>query len=163
MSLGPSLCRSTPNAQRFVGMIGPGSSNANIPHGFTCSITKEIMMHPVVAADGHSYERSAICNWLAKTQRNTSPATGEVLVNKILRPNFALRQAIQEWKSNNGSPLDKRIAYELEDASKVIPGTENNMLLRDTVRSIFAEVERCASLESGIKKEWENCSWYRTL
>ena len=32
-----------------------------------CSITHLPMQHPVTAADGHTYEKSAIVHWLAHT------------------------------------------------------------------------------------------------
>ncbi|EOD34457.1 hypothetical protein EMIHUDRAFT_228637 [Emiliania huxleyi CCMP1516] len=43
------------------------------------------MSDPVMAADGHSYERSAIERWLAT--KSTSPMTGEALVHTFLAPN----------------------------------------------------------------------------
>ena len=45
---------------------------------FLCPITFEIMQDPVVAADGHSYERSAITKWMQT--KDNSPRTGEALV-----------------------------------------------------------------------------------
>ena len=44
--------------------------------------------------DGHTYERSAIEQWLET--HNTSPATGLELVSKQLIPNHSLRSLIQE-------------------------------------------------------------------
>ena len=43
--------------------------------------------------DGHSYEESAISEWLRA--HNTSPVTGEVLATADLLPNHRLRQMIQ--------------------------------------------------------------------
>jgi len=60
----------------------------------TCPITQEVMEDPVVCADGHSYERSAITQWLLS--RNTSPATNMPLPSKSLVPNHALRNLIAE-------------------------------------------------------------------
>ncbi|KAJ1489449.1 hypothetical protein T484DRAFT_1599496, partial [Baffinella frigidus] len=50
----------------------------------------------VLAMDGHSYERSAINDWLR--QRQTSPKTNELLPSKMLLPNHALRGMIIEWR-----------------------------------------------------------------
>ena len=36
----------------------------NISENYECPITHEIMINPVVAADGHSYEHKAILEWL---------------------------------------------------------------------------------------------------
>ena len=38
------------------------------PDAFTCSIIREVMDEPVVAADVHSYERAAIKQWLFAEQ-----------------------------------------------------------------------------------------------
>ena len=57
---------------------------------FLCPITREPMKEPVFTCDGHTYEKSAIANWLIN--HNTSPITGLVLANKNLVPNWALKQ-----------------------------------------------------------------------
>ena len=44
------------------------------------------MRDPVLAIDGHTYERKAIESWLKK--HGTSPMTDEVLDTKDLRQNF---------------------------------------------------------------------------
>jgi hypothetical protein len=62
-----------------------------IPEGFKCPITKTIMEDPVVADDGHTYERVAIEAWL-KT-RETSPLTN-LTVSQRLIPNGNLREMI---------------------------------------------------------------------
>ena len=49
---------------------------------------QELLADPVVAADGHTYERAAIESWLA--MRGTSPMTGAQLEDRRLLPNHAL-------------------------------------------------------------------------
>ena len=66
------------------------------PADFICPITTEIMCDPVMAADGHAYERSAIERWLAT--KSTSPMTGEALQHVCLFPNHILRRQIREWQ-----------------------------------------------------------------
>lgn len=63
-------------------------------HSFDCPISRERMVDPVVAADGHTYERAAIEAWFA--QHSTSPMTREKMWNQKLLPNHALRNAIDE-------------------------------------------------------------------
>lgn len=48
--------------------------SAPIPDDFKCPITCDIMVNPVVTADGFSYEEAAITEWLSK--HNTSPLVG---------------------------------------------------------------------------------------
>lgn len=72
---------------------------------FVCPITRETFIDPVVAADGHTYERSAINTWLygsscrhvhSKCSRRLSPLTGLPLASLELRPNFTLRKVMDE-------------------------------------------------------------------
>ena len=43
----------------------------NLRDEFACPITYELIHDPVIAADGHTYDRSAIQRWLSK--HDTSP------------------------------------------------------------------------------------------
>ncbi len=52
---------------------------------------------PVIASDGHSYERSAIEDWLSGRNR-TSPLTGARLQEIDLRANITLRKLIESFK-----------------------------------------------------------------
>ena len=65
----------------------------------SCPLTLEPMADPVTAADGHTYERSAIERWLAT--KSTSPMTGEALVHSFVAPNHTLRRQIREWEEAN--------------------------------------------------------------
>ena len=76
--------------RKFPGIFG------YYPHWTICPITTEIMVEPVVAADGQSYERTAIERWLAT--KSTSPLTGGELEHSILIPNHNLRRTIREWQ-----------------------------------------------------------------
>lgn len=65
-----------------------------LPNMPPCPITGEPMRDPVVAADGHTYERFAIARWL--TDSNKSPLTGAILSHKDLVPNYMLLTSLQE-------------------------------------------------------------------
>jgi len=71
----------------------PPLSTTDLPAAI-CPITQEIMEDPVVCADGHSYERQAITQWLLS--RDTSPATNTALLHRNVVPNYALRNLIAE-------------------------------------------------------------------
>jgi hypothetical protein len=58
-----------------------------------CSITCERFVDPVLAPDGHTYERSAIEAWLA--EHGTSPLSGEAMPEGELRPNWVVKGLIQ--------------------------------------------------------------------
>lgn len=49
---------------------------------FSCPITCELLFDPVLAADGHTYDRSAIERWLSR--HSTSPKTGQQLDHQQL-------------------------------------------------------------------------------
>jgi hypothetical protein len=59
-----------------------------------CPITHEVLRDPVVAADGITYERRAITEWLAT--HDTSPMTNITLANRELHPNNLVRTLIEE-------------------------------------------------------------------
>ncbi|KAL7146594.1 hypothetical protein ABFS83_06G051500 [Erythranthe nasuta] len=67
------------------------------PNHFICPLLKDVMNDPCVAADGYTYDRKAIEEWLRKN--NTSPVTNLPLLSKSLIPNHSLLTAIMEQKS----------------------------------------------------------------
>jgi E3 ubiquitin-protein ligase RGLG len=76
----------------------PGGCGSAAPDAmFVCPITTEIMEDPVVCADGFTYEKSAIADWLAT--HDTSPMTNAVLEHKHLTNNNVLRSAIREYQN----------------------------------------------------------------
>ncbi len=73
--------------------------NSAIPDELRCPITHEVMREPVVAADGYSYEKEAITEWI-NTGNASSPMTGEAMIeNPILIPNLNLKILIQKYLS----------------------------------------------------------------
>ena len=74
------------------------------PHAFCCPITQEEMVDPVVAGDGHCYERAAIVEWFRRSDR--SPKTNAALTSTELIPCHNLRQAIEEWREQQPMALD---------------------------------------------------------
>lgn len=67
-----------------------------------CPITQEIMENPVIAADGHCYEKNALIQWLAKG-KETSPLTGVKLENTQYIENYHLKSMINIYKSKLNS------------------------------------------------------------
>ncbi len=50
------------------------------------------MVDPVIAADGRTYERTAMEDWLQ--HHHTSPVTGDLLLHTRLVPNVVARAAM---------------------------------------------------------------------
>eukprot|EP00982_Pelagococcus_subviridis_P000653 5526-Pelagococcus_subviridis.AAC.5 len=71
----------------------------SIPQEFFDCITTDIMLDPVIAWDGHTYERG---RWLR--EHSTSPMTGETLPDFTLRPNHSMRSQI----INHGEKLERQ-------------------------------------------------------
>ena len=69
---------------------------------FTCPITQSPMVDPVVAADGHTYERTAIERWFG-SGRLTSPVTNARVSSTMLIPNHALKSARVAWEELEGA------------------------------------------------------------
>ena len=65
------------------------------PDALCCPISMEIMRDPVMAADGHTYERADIESWFANNR--TSPKTGAVLPHCSLIPNHAVKAMISDF------------------------------------------------------------------
>jgi len=90
--------------------------------GFTCSISQDVMEDPVVAADGHSYERPFITQWLEKN--DTSPMTGERLEHRGLTPNHNLKSNIQTWldMQHGEARVEKRRKTSAAEVGKFLAG-----------------------------------------
>jgi hypothetical protein len=107
---GASVVVTTPSTTsngRSGGVVEPSSSGP--PNELLCPITSDIMVDPVVAADGYSYERQAIEEWFrqfhvihrhgggAAAALPRSPTTNKVLTDTKLIPNHNLRSLCRQW------------------------------------------------------------------
>lgn len=70
-----------------------------IPDEYKCPIGMDIFSDPVIASDGHTYERENITKWLETHQ--FSPMTRQHMTLGNLVTNYALRDAIDRWKLQN--------------------------------------------------------------
>ena len=70
------------------------------PDEYLCPITQELMRDPVIASDGHTYERGAIEIWFSK--KVVSPKTGSALETSATFPNHIMRRQIIEWQEALG-------------------------------------------------------------
>jgi serine/threonine protein kinase len=64
-----------------------------------CPITLELFRDPVLAQDGHTYERPAIIEWIQKN--GTSPITGQHLSLEHLYPNYAIKKAVDHFETSS--------------------------------------------------------------
>jgi hypothetical protein len=78
------------------------------PSHFICPILCEVMVDPVLTLDGQTYERVAIEEWLES--HDTSPVTNLPLAQKLVFPNIALRNMIEDWRKSDHQE-DKHVYY----------------------------------------------------
>jgi len=71
-----------------------------IPEDFICPVTQDIMTDPVIAQDGHTYERKNITEWVSK--HGTSPITREQLSKDVIIPNRVLKTQIDQYLEKKG-------------------------------------------------------------
>ena len=64
-----------------------------------------LMIDPVVASDGFTYERESIEQWLAS--HDDSPTTNQPLEHKMLIPNHLVRKQVVSWCEQNDLPVPK--------------------------------------------------------
>ena len=76
-----------------------GAVDDGAPNEYKCPITAALMVDPVLAVDGMTYERSAIEQWFAVNRGGSvkSPVTNQRLKNRNLVPNISLRKLIQDY------------------------------------------------------------------
>ena len=67
----------------------------DIPEFHKCPITFALMTEPASTSWGHSYDRSAISQWL--DTHHVCPKTQMTLHKHMLTPNLSLRSAIEDW------------------------------------------------------------------
>jgi len=97
-------CRSEA-ARARLRTLGLPDEAMRVPLEFLCPITQERMVDPVVASDGHSYEREAISHVLYRSS-GLSPLTRERLRHELF-PNIALRKAISEYETEAAGLLER--------------------------------------------------------
>ena len=68
------------------------------PEHFNCPISTDVMKEPVIAMDGHTYDRNSIELWFENN--NTSPMTREIIDTNLI-PNYNLKSQIDEWYNSN--------------------------------------------------------------
>eukprot|EP00823_Brevimastigomonas_motovehiculus_P009596 TRINITY_DN927_c5_g1_i1.p1 TRINITY_DN927_c5_g1~~TRINITY_DN927_c5_g1_i1.p1 ORF type:complete len:577 (+),score=236.76 TRINITY_DN927_c5_g1_i1:117-1847(+) len=84
-----------------------------------CPITANILKDPVLAMDGHSYERVAIQDWFDRGNA-TSPISNEILSSPDLLPNYALRNCINEYVRRH---IDRTLSSSSSSSDSAAPSS----------------------------------------
>lgn len=70
------------------------SSSSIWPDHLLCPISLLPMRDPVVASDGHTYDRDSILRWIVNSSSPTSPLSKKAFSDLRLIPNWCIRKAI---------------------------------------------------------------------
>jgi len=112
------------------------------PEEFLCPITQDVMEDPVIAEDGHTYERTAIVTWVEK--HGTSPITTDPINKNILITNRVLKSQIDAYlekknpdkKPKEKKPKEKRERPQIKKASETKRIESINRIIDDNERVI---------------------------
>merc|ERR1712157_192114 len=100
-----------------------------IPEHYICPITQELMTDPVIVSSGHTFERTAIIEWL-EDGNDINPLTGEQLENVDIKPNYALKDAIKEYRRKLADELF-RITFDEEKNEDILYYRDNVLFSND--------------------------------
>ena len=70
----------------------------DVPEMFLCPMSKKLLVDPVVAGDGFTYDRHSITQWF-ESGHNDSPVTQKELRSRATLPNLWVKSAVVEWLS----------------------------------------------------------------
>ncbi|MBJ7449703.1 MAG: hypothetical protein JHC93_05020 [Parachlamydiales bacterium] len=73
---------------------------------FICPLTHKLMEDPLMCSEGHSFSYIGISKWFYSGKK-TCPLNNNDLLKRPLLTNFALRDAIEEWKKIDQPKLVK--------------------------------------------------------
>jgi hypothetical protein len=80
------------------------AANSDEAKELTCPITHELLHDPVIAEDGHTYERAAISKWFSQG-KTRSPVTNEEVTGTRLVPNLSVKKLVDHHRNELGKRL----------------------------------------------------------
>ncbi len=110
------------------------------PQEFICPITQELMDDPVVGKDGHTYERKAITQWLQGNNR--SPMTREPMTIADIKTNFALKNALDRYKTENNIVTTNSGQIRIQTFTSNPPNRNVKVVYNDTTFVMEAETNQ---------------------
>ncbi len=134
-------------------------STANdIPKHLTCSLTQKLMVDPVVADDGNTYERADILKWIATNSTSPMDLSCPLDASRLMSNGMAKQMIEQLVESGE---LDDELCADYLERKEVLEGAQQ--LSPEYAQKLFDEgkVEDAAELghakAQGFMAEW--CYW----
>jgi hypothetical protein len=107
-------------------MTSEQENDTFILNALTCPITLELFVDPVLADDGHTYERSAIIEWI-KYHNGTSPMTRQSIKIKELKTNRIIKQLADQYRTSSVSQIGKELV--IFSGNGTLINTEQKLLI----------------------------------
>ena len=120
----------------------------------TCPITLEIFVDPVLASDGHTYERSAIVEWI-KHHNNTSPMTRETMKIKELKGNRLVKELADKYRSSLTSNIGQELCIFAGD------GTLLNYEQKILLNKLFTKEKKWSLIYKGTRDGFASDDFHR--
>jgi hypothetical protein len=92
---------------------------------FRCKISKKLMVDPVVASDGYSYERTALKSWLEA--KMPSRYSDQVLDEDLIIPNLCVQRHINMYRQAWGLAIVPYLMMMTSKTNEDIQHELNNM------------------------------------
>ena len=98
------------------------------PSHFLCPITQDLMTEPVSVSCGHTFERSAIADWVKARKHNCPSCNQSININpNTWAPNWGIKSGIEEWKQKNEEPV---VPLTLSDSQSTLDLDKSDLLLK---------------------------------
>ncbi|KAI3991348.1 hypothetical protein MKX01_034667 [Papaver californicum] len=110
-----------------------------IPLYFRCPISMEVMKNPVTISTGLSYERKNIENWFYIYNKETCPATMQILQNFDVTPYHTLQRLILVWQKRESKAIDNHLSSSIS-------------IKHDELVSLLTTIESTPFKVSSLKK-----------
>ncbi|EOA20588.1 hypothetical protein CARUB_v10000898mg [Capsella rubella] len=128
-----------------------------VPEEFICTLSKNIMIQPMIISSGQTYEHRYITEWLKHNR--TCPKTKEVLSHMFLTPNHLMNELITQWCRVNKVDRPKRSSDEL--FMKLFSDDMESLLQRiSSPSSVSNQLEAAKELSRQTKKYVTACIFF---
>lgn len=124
---------------------------------YTCPITKCIFLDPVIASDGHIYERQAILQWIKKTGQ--SPLTREKMSDELFPVVYfrdELREQLKKYPEYSSSIYRYLNSYDTDEVTDIIERDSYNELFNYVDFSLRDDI----SITEGTKNKNKTFAYF---
>ena len=104
---------------------------------FMCPISRAVMVDPVMASDGYTYERCCIEQWLETSSR--SPMTNLELPYTLLVPNHAVRMLLKSLMEHTEPAVEEHSSFTSRLSADVTSGVVSNAVALSNWNSASAQ------------------------